>query len=138
MPLTRPTNPEQRDRLAERVSAASYGTVLIIATLLLIGGDGDTTRFARVAEWTPTPAELQQYAGRYASDEAETWFTISVANGRLVRTDRYGQSASLTPSYKDAFAQGGVLVTFRRDAAGRVVALSLGLGRVRDLRFERQ
>ena len=107
-------------------------------TLRLIDAGGDTTRFARVAEWNPTPAELQQYAGRYASEEAETWFTISVESGRLMRTDRYGQSASLAPSYRDTFAQGGVVVTFHRDAAGRVVALSLGLGRVRDLRFEKQ
>ena len=52
--------------------------------------------------------------------------------------DRYGQKANLTPSYRDAFAQGGIVVTFRRDSTGRVVAVSLGLGRVRDLRFERK
>lgn len=100
--------------------------------------DGDTTEYARVAEWSPTTAELQEYAGRYTSDEAEVDYTISVKDGRLVRIDRYGQASSLSPSYKDAFWQGGVLVTFRRNAAGRVVAMSLGLGRVRDLRFERK
>jgi hypothetical protein len=36
MPFPRPTNREQRDRVAERVSAASYGTVLIMTTLLLV------------------------------------------------------------------------------------------------------
>ena len=36
MPLTKPTSREQRDRLAERVSAASYGTILIIAALLVV------------------------------------------------------------------------------------------------------
>ena len=108
------------------------------ATLRVISPDGDTTRFARVAEWNPTAADLREFAGRYESDEAETWFTIVVEDGRLVQTDRYGQKASLTPSYKDAFAQGGALVTFRRDSAGRVVAVSLGLGRVRDLKFEKQ
>ncbi|MGH7636837.1 MAG: serine hydrolase domain-containing protein, partial [Gemmatimonadaceae bacterium] len=99
---------------------------------------GDTTRLARVAEWNPTAAELREFEGRYESDEAEAWFTMTVEDGRLVRTDRYGQKANLTPSYKDAFAQGGVIVTFRRDSAGRVVAMSLGLGRVRDLRFEKK
>jgi CubicO group peptidase (beta-lactamase class C family) len=103
-----------------------------------ISPDGDTTEFARMAEWNPTAAELQEYAGRYTSDEAEVSFTFSVKDGRLVRIDRYGQTANLTPSYKDAFAQGGVVVTFRRNAAGRIVAMSLGLGRVRDLRFDRQ
>jgi hypothetical protein len=38
MPLTKPTSREQRDRLAERVSA-SYGTILIIAALLVVESD---------------------------------------------------------------------------------------------------
>jgi CubicO group peptidase (beta-lactamase class C family) len=108
------------------------------ALLRRITPDGDTTEYARVAEWNPTVADLQEYAGRYTSDEAEVTYTIALRDGRLTRVDRYGQTANLTPSYKDAFWQGGVLVTFRRDTAGRVVAMSLGLGRVRDLRFERQ
>lgn len=109
------------------------------ATLLRrITADGDTTEYARVPRWNPAPGELQEYAGLYTSDEAEVSFTIAVKDGRLVRSDRYGQTANLTPSYADAFWQGGVLATFRRDASGRVVAMSLGLGRVRDLRFERQ
>lgn len=109
------------------------------ATMLrLISSDADTTEYARVDEWKPTVAELEEYVGRYSSDEAEVSFTIALKDGRLVRIDRYGQTANLIPSYKDAFAQGGVLVTFRRNAAGRVIGMSLGLGRVRDLRFERQ
>src|SRR5688572_1312809 len=115
-----------------RVEFSNGATVVRV-----IAPDGDTAEYVRVAEWNPTAGELQEYVGRYTSDEAETSFTISVKDGRLVRTDRYGQTANLNPAYKDAFAQGGVLVTFRRNAAGRVVAMSLGLGRVRDLRFER-
>lgn len=118
---------------AMRAEFAQNATVL-----RLIGPDGDTAEYVRVAEWSPSVAELQEFAGRYSSDEAEVTFTIAVREGRLVRIDRYGQTANLIPSYKDAFAQGGVLVTFRRNAAGRVIGMSLGLGRVRDLRFERQ
>lgn len=40
MVFSRPTNSEQRDRLAERVSAAAYGTVLIIAALLAVDEEG--------------------------------------------------------------------------------------------------
>jgi hypothetical protein len=39
MPISKPVGPEKRDRLAERVSAASYGTVLIIASLLVVEAD---------------------------------------------------------------------------------------------------
>jgi hypothetical protein len=108
------------------------------ARLRRITSDGDTTEYVRVAEWSPTTAELQQFAGEYTSAEAEVTLRIAVQNGRLVRIDRYGETARLTPSYTDAFWQGGVLATFHRDTAGRVVGMSLGLGRVRDLRFERQ
>lgn len=36
MGLFKPSTPGERDRLAEKVSAASYGTILIIATLLVV------------------------------------------------------------------------------------------------------
>ncbi|HJS71214.1 MAG TPA: hypothetical protein VJ858_00670 [Acidimicrobiia bacterium] len=39
MAFANSTDREQRDRLAERVSAASYGTVLIIAALLVVEED---------------------------------------------------------------------------------------------------
>lgn len=39
MGLSKPRTHEERDRLAERVSAASYGTVLIIAALLVVEAD---------------------------------------------------------------------------------------------------
>lgn len=39
MPETKPMSHQQRDRLAERVSAASYGTILIIASLLVVEAD---------------------------------------------------------------------------------------------------
>jgi hypothetical protein len=90
----------------------------------------------REPDWNPAAADLAQFAGRYESDEAETWFTVAVKDGKLVGSDRYGRSENLSPVYRDAFTRpGGTLVTFRRGAAGSVVAASLGLGRARDLRF---
>ena len=43
MRFARPTNGTQRDRVAERVSAASYGTVLIMTTLLLVEAEDVAT-----------------------------------------------------------------------------------------------
>jgi hypothetical protein len=43
MDLSRPTTPEQHDRLAERVSAGAYGTVLIIAALLVVEEESITS-----------------------------------------------------------------------------------------------
>lgn len=81
------------------------------------------------------PAEL---VGEYRSDEAEVAYTVASDSGRLVLRRRPDTTLALTPAYADAFTTpGGWLVRFTRDRAGRVNGLSLGLGRVRDLRFER-
>jgi CubicO group peptidase (beta-lactamase class C family) len=104
----------------------------------LVSPDADTLLLTREPAWTPTAAELAQYAGRYSSDEAEAWFTVAVKDGKLLATDRYGSSDTLVAVYKDAFTQSGQLVTFRRSASGTVNAVSLGLGRVRDLRFAKR
>lgn len=41
--MTSPNSAEERDRLAERLSAASYGTVLIIAALLVVEAEDVAT-----------------------------------------------------------------------------------------------
>jgi hypothetical protein len=89
-----------------------------------------------VEPFTPTAAEAAQYAGRYVSDEAEATITV-VADGGVLRTrDRLGDLRPLTPVYKDAFASGGSILTFIRDAAGKVVALSAGSDRAWSVRFD--
>lgn len=104
----------------------------------VIGADGDITRFAIAAEVKPTAAELARYAGTYVSDEAEVTYVVRVQNDSLVLARRPDVRMPLTPAYRDAFTAPGIpLFLFRRDATGRVTGLSLGLGRVRDLRFRR-
>jgi hypothetical protein len=60
---------------------------------------------------------------------------VAVKDGALHATDRYGESQKLTPAYRDAFTSGGTLFLFRRARSGVVNGASLGLGRVRDLRY---
>jgi hypothetical protein len=43
----------------------------------------------------------------------------------------------MNPVYRDAFDLRGNLARFRRDEKGRIVTLSLGSGRVRDLRLRK-
>ena len=73
------------------------------------------------------------------SDEAEVTYTIHAENGALFALRRPDARFALAPSYKDAFTNAQLpLVLFRRDPkTGQIVGLSLGLGRVRDLRFRR-
>jgi CubicO group peptidase (beta-lactamase class C family) len=109
-----------------------------IPTALEAAVDGDTTRWLRAEPWGSDAAALASYVGEYRSEEAEATYAVVADSGRLTLLRRPGTRIALAPAYRDAFRAPGLgLVTFRRDAAGRVVALSLGMGRVRDLRFER-
>lgn len=88
---------------------------------------------------TPGAAELAAYAGTYVSDEAETTLVAEVADGTLVLRRRPATVIRLTPAAgQDAFTGSIGTITFRRDATGRVVALSVKQDRVWDLRFDRR
>jgi CubicO group peptidase (beta-lactamase class C family) len=104
-----------------------------------IGTDGDVEHFAIAPEYKPTPAELARYEGTYTSEEAEVTYKVKAENGVLVALRRPDVRFTLAPAYKDAFTNAQLpLVLFRRDPkTGQVNGLSLGLGRVRDLRFRR-
>ena len=104
---------------------------------LLTTTNGATVRLEPVREFAPTAAELAEYAGTYHSDEAEATYTVEVDDGVLIVKSRYGGGRPLDPTYPDAFNGERGSYIFRRDDAGRIVGLSLGQGRVWDMRFER-
>jgi CubicO group peptidase (beta-lactamase class C family) len=99
--------------------------------------EGEFEEFRRVAEAAPSAAELREYAGEYRSDEAEVSYRIEVKDGALVLKMRPASTKPLSAAYRDAFTGPAGFILFRRDGMGRVDGLSLGLGRVRDLRFRR-
>jgi CubicO group peptidase (beta-lactamase class C family) len=105
----------------------------------LVGGDGIEHLFELVPHANPTVAQLRDLAGVYTSDEAETTLTVALDGEALVITRRPDTVVKLAPLYADAFraAQLGTVI-FRRDAGGRVTALSVVEDRVWDLRFTRQ
>jgi CubicO group peptidase (beta-lactamase class C family) len=86
----------------------------------------------------PAPMDLQAFVGEYWSDEAETALTAVIDKERLVLRRRPGMLVSLEPTGKDTFRGQIGTVTFRRNAAGAVEALSVKQDRVWDLRFVRQ
>jgi hypothetical protein len=95
---------------------------------------GSVTRYLRVEPAAPAPAELRQYEGSYASDEAEVILRIAVEGGALVIRRRPDTAIRLTPLYEDAFRGSIGTVIFRR-TDGKVTALSVSQERVWDLRF---
>lgn len=107
-------------------------------TLRMTDPFGTVDSYERVASATPSIAQLNELAGTYASDEAETTLTVAVNGDALVIRRRPDTTLKLTPVYADAFAAPQLgLVIFRRDA-GRVTALSVVEDRVWDMRFARQ
>ena len=95
--------------------------------------------FRPVEKATPTPDQLRSLVGVYTSDEAETTLTVALSNDALVIKRRPDSEFTLTPLYADAFSAPRLgTVIFRRDATGRVTALSVVDDRVWDLRFARR
>lgn len=117
-------------------SAVGISTTTTTADATGRGGRG---RGAVVADaFKPDAADLAAYAGRYASDEAETEFTIALEGSDLVLKQRPDTVRRMRPIEKDVYAVPVTgTVTFRRDAGGRVTALSVRQDRVWDLRFSR-
>jgi hypothetical protein len=116
-------------------------TVVFGATrgpFLVVDEMGDSVRFEPQPAFAPTAAQLAEYAGTYASDEADGSLVVDVHEGAIrVRLADGRPLGRLTPAFPDAFDGAGT-VRFVRDGTGRVTALSFREDRVWDLRFVRR
>jgi CubicO group peptidase (beta-lactamase class C family) len=95
-------------------------------------------RFERVTAVTPTATDLQELAGIYVSEDAETTLSAVVEGGSLVLKRRPDATIRLAPLYRDAFSGPIGTVIFRRNASGRVHEMSVVQDRVWDMRFARR
>src|SRR5688500_10119048 len=82
-------------------------------------------------------ADLATYAGRYFSEELETFYDLSVEDGKLVIRHRRFGPVPLTYTTTDTFS--GTLpvsqVVFKRDAEGKITGFEAGNGRARGIVF---
>ena len=92
--------------------------------------------FEHVEPWTP--ANLNDFAGVYSSDEAEIDLTMAVENEKLILHRRPNSSLDLKPAYTDAFESSLGTIHFVRNASGKATGLSISGPRVWDLRFTRK
>ena len=90
-----------------------------------------------VPAWEPTNDELAEFAGRYFSEEIETFYHIELGDDGLVVRHRRLDEATLNPGDEDGFSGGGLTYSFERDRNGRVIAFYVSNGRTRDVRFQR-
>ncbi|MFG0258757.1 MAG: hypothetical protein ACF8LK_00280, partial [Phycisphaerales bacterium JB041] len=89
--------------------------------------------------WKPDADALAAYAGRYFSEELETFYTIAVEDDHLVLRHRRFDDLPLKPDTEHKFNGGFpvAVATFETDASGRVITLIVENGRARGIRFER-
>src|SRR6185503_9369727 len=82
----------------------------------------------------PSATELAAYAGRYYSPELDTSYALEIKDGALV-LDARRLGGALTPSVRDEFALGSMVLRFERDAQGRPSGFRVNAGRIRNVRF---
>ena len=102
-------------------------------------GERHATRLGDDApeEWKPTADDLADFAGRFFSEELETFYTFAVEEGELVMHQRRLGSRPLTSGEEDNFSGDGLSFAFERDRNGQVIGFYIANGRTRDVRFAR-
>jgi len=93
--------------------------------------------FEPVEAWSPSPDDLVSFEGSYTSYDAETTFQVQVSDGALTLSQRPGRTRTLTAIYPNAFSASGQIVRFMSEGDAQATELSLSLGRVYDMRFQR-
>lgn len=128
-----------------RASAGGYALTVTrrdgarATELLGVNADADSAWFDRMEAWTPNATALREFVGEYRTAEAPATWRTATSGDTLLVLGPGRRRIALRPAYKDAFTAPGLgSVVFRRDARGRVAAMSLLMGRVRDMRLARQ
>jgi CubicO group peptidase (beta-lactamase class C family) len=98
-------------------------------------GRSKSRLWEKVPPFSPEPADLTAYAGTYYSEELDTTYRVRAEGEKLLVFFRPARRFELTPVYKDAFNEGGNVLRFTRDDAGRIDGFLVYTGRVRHLRF---
>ena len=107
--------------------------------------ESDDAEDESTERWEPDAKALEDFVGRYYSDEIETFYTIRLelpededGAPRLIVNQMWLGDMSMQPGEVDTFVAGpGLTVTFERDRNGHVIGLYVDAGRSRDVRFQR-
>jgi CubicO group peptidase (beta-lactamase class C family) len=109
-----------------------------VAGLRIVTGQTDEGHYyEKVEPANPSRADLEALTGDYASDEAEVTLRVVLEPAGLTIHRRPDAVIALTPTYRDGFSSSLGSVRFIRDAGGRVIEMSIGGGRMWDLRLAR-
>jgi len=83
--------------------------------------------------------DLNQYTGRYYSDELETIYEIRIINGKLIAQHSYLKDIEFTPDSRDVFIMAGWngKVDFARDDQHRIEGCKFSFNRMKNLYFRK-
>jgi hypothetical protein len=102
--------------------------------------EGATTPYRRAQPVALTAADLKALAGRYESDELRA--TLDITPGKTGLMARLNEARALgqefRPVHPDLFQMGPFFLRFRRDEAGKVIALDMTNPVLRNIRFPRR
>ena len=89
-----------------------------------------------VEPFTPSEKALKEYAGRYYSDELDTFYDLILNAGKLRVQDGHSEDVPLEPQIRDFFSAGDMAsIQFVRDTAGAITGFKVSTGRVLNLKF---
>ena len=126
--------PEGEMVAAPGAAAAAGRSPLDLAS---VDESDETETWEPVDLWTPAAAELDAFAGSYASEELDTVWRLSVESGNLFIRHRGFPEDPLAPTVKDVFSLEGMTLHFVRGAGGAVTGFTLDDGRVRGIAFRK-
>ncbi len=94
--------------------------------------------FEAVIPFTPTSADLGEYAGVYLSDEIDPVFRMTVGNGTLKLIRAKFPDDPLRPTVRDVFLGEIGTVRFTRDATRHISGFAINGGRIQNFRFKKK
>lgn len=107
--------------------------------LSLISADNSITTFEKYEDKKPTIEELKAYTGNFYSNELETFYKISLKNGKLYGYhSRFGEF-EIEILKKDVLSWSGMAISkYQRNKKGDIIGFNITMNRIRNLWFEKK
>lgn len=102
------------------------------------GNQANTAK--RIKPFDPDAAALEEYSGRFYSEELDTAYVFKVKDGKLVAGHQRHPDIVFTPVKKDEFIGASWFfgrAEFERDASGKISSVKASSGRVRNVVFRK-
>lgn len=95
---------------------------------------------ARKVEWNPSISELDEFTGRYLSEEIHTIYNVALGDSSLVLKNYQMDDMELNPGNIDEFSAGFPMgsIEFQRSKTGEITGFNASNGRTRGVHFEKQ